>query len=89
MNIGDFIRVHKKATVGTHSTYGLSALGKTKAEEFALSGPRWEVLAMLNENGPSSVREIAEETKLSPEKVKAILRGHIRSGYVKKVSQED
>jgi len=79
----------KKPKVQSHNTYGLTALGKTKAEEFSLHGPKWEVLACLDENGPSSVTEIAEEVKSSPEKVKMILKGLIRSGYIRTVSQEE
>jgi len=47
------------------------------------------VLACLSENGASSVSEIADELKTSPEKIKSILKGLIRSGYVKSVSNED
>ena len=86
MKLSQFFR--KKATVGVHHSYGLTALGKTKAEEFSLSGPKWEVLAVLNENGPSSVSEIAEESKSSTDKIKAILRMLIRSGYVRRVTDE-
>ena len=79
----------RKEPVGIHHTYGLTVLGKTKAEEFSLSGPKWEVLAVLNENGPSSVSEIAEEAKTSTDKVKAILKMLLRSGYVRRVSGEE
>lgn len=79
----------RKEPVGVHHTYGLTQLGKTKAEEFAMSGPKWEVAAMLNENGPSSVSEIAEEAKTSTGKVKAILRTLIKSGYARRVNAEE
>lgn len=88
MHIPGFIK-REKSVVGTHHTYGLTALGKTKAEEFAMAGPRWQVLACLDENGPSSVTEISEEVKTNPEKVKALLRALMKSGYVRRVSQED
>lgn len=78
-----------KKQVGLHQTYGLTPLGKTKAEEFSLAGSRWEVLACLSENGPSSVTEISGEVRTSPEKVKAMLKGLIRSGYVRQVSSEN
>jgi len=87
MPITDFFR--KKTTVSINQTYGLTPLGKTKAEEFSLTGSKWQVLACLSENGASSVSEIADELKTSPEKIKSILKGLIRSGYVKSVSNED
>lgn len=87
MKLTDFFK--PKSQVGMHSTYGLTQLGKTKAEEFSLHGPKWEVLAALNENGPSSVSELSDEVKASPEKTKAILRSLVKSGYVRRVSQED
>lgn len=86
MKLSDFFKA--KSQVGLHSTYGLTPLGKTKAEEFSLHGPKWEVLASLNENGPSSVSEISEQVKAGPEKTKSILRGLVKSGYVRKVAQD-
>lgn len=87
MKLSQFFK--KKTTVGTHHTYGLTTLGKTKAEEFSLSGPKWEVLACLSENGPSSITEISTEINTSPDKVKAMLKGLIRNGYIRQVSAEE
>jgi len=87
MRLSQFFK--KKTTVGTHHTYGVTPLGATKADEFSLSGPKWEVLACMRENGPSSVSEIATEIGISTDKVKAILKGLISSGYVKRVSAEE
>lgn len=88
MKIGSFFGFKAKHQVGMHSVYGLTPLGKRKAE-LSLSGPQWEVLTYLNENGSSSVSEISGEIKASPEKVRAILRNLLQSGYVRKESQED
>lgn len=85
MNLSD---IFKKKQVGLNQTYGLTTLGKTKAEEFALHGPKWEVLATLNENGPSSVSEIADETNMNATKVKGILRDLKASGYIQVVSHD-
>jgi len=87
MKLSQFFK--KKPQVGLHHTYGLTQLGKTKAEEFSLTGPKWEVLACLNENGPSSVAEISEEVNTTTEKVKAMLKGLIRSGYIRQISVEE
>lgn len=87
MSLTNFFK--PKVKISTNNAYGLTPLGKTKAEEFALSGPKWEALAILNENGPSSVGEVAEELKCSPEKVRAILRSLIKSGYIRRIDAGD
>ena len=84
-----FLGIKSRARVGKHQSYGVTTLGKEKAENFDLSGPRWKVLAHLAEEGPSSMSEIMHETNLSDEKVKLILRGLIADGYVISVSQGD
>lgn len=87
MNVSQFFR--GKTDVGTNHTYGLTALGKTKAEDLSLHGNKGTVVACMNENGASSISEISEETKINTEHVKNILRILIKSGYVHKVSSED
>jgi len=87
MRLSQFFK--KRQPIGVHHTYGVTSLGATKADEFSLSGPKWEVLACLRENGPSSVSEISTETNISTDKVKSILKGLISSGYAKRVSAEE
>ena len=79
----------KKTVVGTNGTYGLTPLGKTKAEDLTISGAKGQVAAALNENGASSITDIAEETRMSPERVKNTLKILIRNGYVRKVNTEE
>ncbi len=78
----------RRVRVGMKSSYNVTALGKQKAEEFSLSGPRWQVLAYVSENGPSGVSEIVKEVGLSDEKVKLILKGLMDNGYVQAVTQD-
>lgn len=87
MNINQFFK--GKTSVGTNHTYGLTSLGKTKAEDLSLHGNKGTVVACMNENGASSISEISEETKINADHVKNILRVLIRNGYVHKVSSED
>lgn len=84
----DQFRPRKKVRLGTRSTYMLTQLGKTKAEEFALSGPVWTVLAYLDDNGQCTMRDISEGAHFSEEKTKEVLKRLIDSGYVKRVSTE-
>ena len=91
MGISDipaFFGARRKIKVGVRQSYGVTSLGKQKAEEFSLSGPRWQVLAYLAESGPSSVAEITKDVGLSDEKVKLILQGLLQNGYVQSVSHE-
>lgn len=87
MKLTQFFR--RKPKVGVHHTYGLTTLGKQKAEQFSVYGVQGNVLSVLEENGPSSVSEIAEETKQSTDKVKFILKGLMQSGYIRRVTAED
>jgi len=72
----------RRARIGKSASYNVTALGKQKAEKFDLEGPRWTVLAYISENGPASLSEIVKESSLSDEKVKIILRGLMKDGYV-------
>jgi hypothetical protein len=88
MDIGGFFK--PKSKVGLHHTYGLTPLGKVKAEKHAEEdGGKWAVLNCLNDDEASSISEISESTKIKPEKVKAILKTFIGNGYVRRVSQEN
>ena len=73
--------------VGANATVGLTGLGKTKAEQFSTQGPKFDVIGYLDENGPSSLSEIAEapNVRMSISKVKRIVASLIASGYVQKV----
>ena len=78
----------RKVRLGTRCTYTLTQLGKSKAEEFGLSGPSWQVLAYLDENGQCTMRDITEGVHFSEEKTKEVLKRLIDSGYVKRVTAE-
>jgi len=71
------------------SNYQLTQLGKTKAEEINISGARGEVVMALENIGPCTVSELANETKMSPTKIKQVLQILIRDGWVRKITGED
>ena len=79
----------RRAKVGQHQSYGVTPLGKQKAEEFALSGPRLSVLQHIAENAPCSVNEIVRECNMNDEKVKHVLRSLMSEGYVQPMAQGD
>lgn len=76
-----------KPKVGRRSLYGLTEVGKVKAEEFGVQGKGWKVLSYLDDNGTSSVREICEGLGLKEEDTTEILRRMISDGYVRRISQ--
>lgn len=78
-----------RTKVGMRQSYGVTALGKQKAEDQALSGPSWKVLAYLAEDGPSSMTEVEKEVGMNTDKTRLILRGLINNGYVQSVTQGD
>ena len=54
----------RKAKVGVRCSYALTEFGKTKAEQFGAEGDMWQVLAFLDENVPSTIREIGDGVHL-------------------------
>jgi len=79
----------RKAKVGQHQSYGATPLGKQKAQEFALSGPRLTVLQHITENAPCSVSELVRECGMSEEKIKHVLRTLIGDGFITTMGQGD
>lgn len=86
-DIPRFFGARSRARVGIHQSYGVTALGKQKAEQFALDGPPWKILAHIAEDGPCSISELEKEVGMSNDKVKRVLKGLIDDGYVQGVSQ--
>jgi DNA-binding MarR family transcriptional regulator len=86
--IGDVINQFKpKAKVGKRSLYGLTEVGKLKAEEFGVEGKGWKILSYLDDNGTSSLREICEGLGWKEEDTREILRRMMNEGYVRRVTQ--
>lgn len=69
--------------------YQLTTLGKTKAEETRIGGPKGEVLMSLENNSPCTIAELASDTKMSPGMIKQILNNLTRDGWVRKVTTEE
>jgi len=73
----------------SRANYQLTALGKTKAEGFHMLGTKGEVVTVLENIGPCTVSEIANEVKMSPTRVKQIIQVLVRDGWVRKVTAEE
>ena len=68
------------------SNYQLTALGKTKAEQINISGTRGEVVMALENIGPCTISELANEIKMSTTHLKQAMGILIRDGWASKVS---
>jgi len=70
-------------------SYGLTPLGKQKIRTLDESDARFQVLACIEENGPSTIGEIAERIHLSPAKTSYIINqkreGLLAAGCLKHV----
>lgn len=73
---------------GNASVLVLTPLGKQKADGYDLPGNKWRVLSQMQELGPSTVKDIADETNMPEAKVREICKSLIRQGYIKKSSAD-
>lgn len=74
----------------TRANYMLTEKGKTKAEEFNISGAKGEVvMALENSESPCTIAEIANAARISPNKAKQIVQILMRDGWVRKVTSEE
>jgi len=71
------------------SNYQLTALGKTKAEQINITGTKGEVVMALENIGPCTISELANEIKISSAQAKQVMRVLIRDGWASKVSAEE
>lgn len=79
-----------KTETRKNAVVGLTTLGSTKAESiYGGEGAKAQILMMLKDAGPSSISEISDETHLSYQKVKGLVKDMISSGYIKKVGASE
>ena len=71
------------------SNYQLTPLGTTKAEQINISGTKGEVVMGLENIGPCTISELANEIKMSPAHVKQTMEILVRDGWARKVKNED
>jgi len=76
--------------VKARTNYMLTAKGKVKAEEVSVSGPKGEVIMALDASeSPSTISEISNAARMSPQRVKQVVQSLMREGWVRKVSAEE
>jgi len=77
-----------KTSVSSKANYGLTPLGKVKAEEGELAGARGRVLGAVQSLSFSTPSEIATEANLPIERVKQVLKVLIKRGFVQQEQEE-
>lgn len=70
-----------------YSNYTLTELGKTKAEEYGGAGKEFEVMNDLNDNGPSTLREVSGRVHMEEKVTKVVLDRLIEKQRVTKVAR--
>ena len=85
-----FFGLNKKGGGSREShNYGLTPLGKKKAESFSETTPKNKVISFLNENGVSTTADIASGIGVSPQKADLIIKSLRKDGYVRPVGQDE
>lgn len=77
----------KGVRAAKYSNYMLTELGKEKAEEYGGTGSEYVVLNDLNDNGPSTVREVAQRAHLEEKTAKIVLERLVSKQRVTKVAR--
>lgn len=76
-----------RATIPNTIVFTLTATGKSKAEEYR-GLPKDRVLVSLDENGASTIKDIADDTGLRRTTVEIIIRQLLRGGLIHSIKGE-
>jgi len=76
-------RARQSITIGQHTRFILTPIGKQKADNFTASGAKYDVMSHMVAEGSASPAELEDELSISLNKSKAILRHLLNAGYVK------
>jgi len=66
----------------------LTSKGKEAAENDVFSGARAQIIMALNDSGATSIKELANDTRLPVDKVKATVANLMQRAEVRKVGYE-
>jgi len=66
----------KSRRLARYDSNTLTELGKVKAEDYGGKGPEFDVMNDLNDNGPSTAREISERLHME-EKIARVVLDHL------------
>ena len=69
--------------------YQLTSLGKSKAENYDMTGAKGEVVTALENIAPATISELSNETKRSPANIKQVVHILIRDGWIRRVTGDE
>lgn len=78
----------KKPEVKASTMIGLTEVGKRMAEKYTSSGKTFVILAQLNEKSPQTVADIAHDSDIDIDEVKARIKDLAKSGVVRIMAGE-
>jgi len=90
MELGDVIKgidYARSKRAKRFNNYALTELGKRKVEEYGVDGFEGRVMNDLDDNGPSTLREIAGRVPLEERRAKEVLEKLIAKQRVIRVAQ--
>lgn len=78
-----FFGIGNKPSISANTTVGITEQGKREAERYSSSGDAFEVLALLDERSPQSIKGLAHEAGMSVGDVINRLKVLSKQGYVR------
>ena len=78
----------KKADIKANTMVGLTESGKKIAEKYVSKGATFAIVAQLNEKSPQTVTELASETDMDINELKARIKDLSKSGVVRVIGGE-
>jgi len=74
------VRLFRKSTISSNTEFGLTAKGKSKAEDFG-GDSKSRVLSTMDEIGSATIAEIAKEAGIGRRKCEKVLRWLVQHNY--------
>jgi hypothetical protein len=76
-----------KGRLRPYTCVGLTEIGKAKANAMNQTGAAFDILNTLNDKGPSTILEIAEDNNQDSNKVLQVCEKLIQSSYIRDMSR--
>ena len=83
-----FLSKNREFRLSADDVVMVTQRGKESAESDAYSGSRAQVLIAINDRGATSIRELASGTRLSVDRVKAVVNDLMGRAEVRKVGYD-
>jgi DNA-binding MarR family transcriptional regulator len=71
------------------SSIAITSTGKRKVEELSAGGIRFDILSYLEDNGSSTINELADATRANEHKVRETIKRMEHDGWVKESASSE